>query len=51
MNFWNILISALILAVLAGAVALTARRKKNGGCCGDCGSCGDGSCCGDRAKK
>ena len=41
MNFWNILVAALVLAVLAGAVALLGRGKKDGGssCCHDCSRC------------
>jgi len=38
MNIWDILLMITLVGVLAGAFALTRRRKKSG-CCGDCCSC------------
>lgn len=44
MNGWDILILAVILALIGLAVFLKIRKKKKGSsCCGDCGCCG-GSC-------
>ena len=41
MNIWNILIAAVILAALAGAVSLLGRDRKQGGsgCTHDCSHC------------
>ena len=50
MNLWNILLSALILAALAQAVAFCAGgSRRDGGCGGNCGDCMNR--CGKRKEK
>ena len=40
MNIWDILIAALVIAVIVLAVRFVIRGKKTGKCsCGDCSSC------------
>lgn len=40
MNIWNILVGAILIAVLAGAFALASQARDNGGCGGGCTGCG-----------
>ena len=40
MNLWDVLLTTLIIAALALAVAFCIRNKKRGNnCCGDCAGC------------
>ena len=40
MNLWDVLLTAVIIAALALAVALCVRKKKRGNsCCGNCADC------------
>ena len=39
MSAIDIVLIAVITIVIAGAVALTVKRKRHGGCCGDCSGC------------
>lgn len=48
MNIWDIVIGAVLVLVIAGAIIATVKRKKKGGCCG--GSCGECSCCKEKNK-
>ena len=45
MNIWDIVIVAILVLVIAGAVFTIIKRKKKGGCCGsgctgNCAQCG-----------
>lgn len=50
----DIILIAVIAAVLVGAVVLVVRRKKTSPCCGNCAECmkkqGVGSCCSTSRK-
>lgn len=48
MNIWDIVIVAVLVLVIAGAVFTIIKRKKNGGYCG--GSCSQCSCCKEKNK-
>ena len=48
MNIWYIVIIAVLVLRIVGAVCTIIKRKKKGGCCG--GSCGQCSCCKEKNK-
>ena len=48
MNIWDIVIVAVLVLVIVGAVCSIVKCKKSGGCCG--GSCGQCSCCNENKK-
>ena len=46
MNGWDILILIAVIALLGFAVWLNVhKKKKGGGCCGDCCGCADATHC------
>ncbi len=51
MNGWDVVLIALLVALLGLAVWSVLRRKKAGGCCGDCSSCAGCARCSGRGKK
>lgn len=50
MNIWDVIICAILALALVSAIAVCKKRKK-GGCCGDCGKCAGACCCKDNNSK